>query len=175
MVINGESHIWIIKEFLKSMMDRNSGHIVCVSSMAGICGGAGLTDYCASKFFAATLNESLRIEMKHLRKNIAVTTVCPYYIDTGMFDGAKADWLWPLLKQEWVTSRIIQAIRQEEGEVNIYWLQAVLIYLCKAVMTSSCFDWTLWILNGFDGVLVDFKGRQGANDPLALAGKGDKV
>lgn len=78
--------------------------------MAGICGGAGLTDYCASKFFAFTLNESLRIEMRYLGKDIAVTTVCPYYIDTGMFDGAKADWLWPLLKQEWVTSRIIRAI-----------------------------------------------------------------
>ena len=45
--------------------------------------------------------------MKHLKKNIAVTTICPYYIDTGMFDGAKADWLWPLLNKDWVTNRII--------------------------------------------------------------------
>jgi len=41
-------------------------------------------------------------------------------------------------------------------------------------MTSDMFDWTLWILNGFDGVLVDFRGRRGANDPLALAGQSTK-
>lgn len=41
-------------------------------------------------------------------------------------------------------------------------------------MSSQVFDWTLWLLNGFDGVLVDFKGRQGAGDPLVLAGKGNK-
>ena len=104
------------------MLDRNTGHVVCISSMAGLCGGAGLTDYCASKFYAYTLNECLRIEMKYLKKDIKVTTVCPYYINTGMFDGAKADWLWPLLDQNWVTDRIVTAIRQEEGEVNIYWL-----------------------------------------------------
>ncbi len=37
-------------------------------------------------------------------------------------------------------------------------------------MSSSAVDWTLWTLNGFDGVLCDFKGRHGENDPLKLAG-----
>ena len=46
------------------MIDRNSGHIVTIASMAGHIGTAGLTDYCASKFGAVGFNESLRYEMK---------------------------------------------------------------------------------------------------------------
>ena len=64
LVVNGESHFWIIREFLDSMRKRNSGHIVCIASLAGTCGAAGLTDYCASKAFAYGFSESLRIEMK---------------------------------------------------------------------------------------------------------------
>jgi len=46
------------------MIERNSGHIVTIASMAGHIGTAGLTDYCASKFGAVGFNESLRYEMK---------------------------------------------------------------------------------------------------------------
>ena len=97
---------------------------------------------------------------------IPVTTICPGFIDTGMFAGVKKDWLWPLLKTERVVDRIITAIRQEEGEVNIYWLQGILVYLCKCVMNSSLFDWTLYILAGYDAVLCNFKGREGPDAPL---------
>ena len=154
------------------MLRRGSGHIVSIASLAGVCGGAGLTDYCASKFYAYSFAESLRIEMRHLynigytKGLIPVTTICPGFIDTRMFAGVKKDWLWPLLKTERVVDRIITAIRQEEGEVNIYWLQGILVYLCKCVMNSSLFDWTLYILAGYDAVLCNFKGREGPDAPL---------
>ena len=50
MVVNAECNMWILKEFLPDMMDRNSGHIVAIASLAGVFGVGGLTDYCASKF-----------------------------------------------------------------------------------------------------------------------------
>jgi NAD(P)-dependent dehydrogenase (short-subunit alcohol dehydrogenase family) len=37
-VINLESHFWLIKEFLGAMKNKNSGHIVSMSSMAGVIG-----------------------------------------------------------------------------------------------------------------------------------------
>lgn len=46
------------------------------------------TDYCASKFAAVGFAESISYEMKVLGKTgVKTTTVCPYFINTGMFDG----------------------------------------------------------------------------------------
>lgn len=33
--------------------------------------------------------ESLDLELKSMHKNINCTTVCPYFVNTGMFDGAQ--------------------------------------------------------------------------------------
>jgi all-trans-retinol dehydrogenase (NAD+) len=52
MVINAESHFWLCKEFIPAMMEKNSGQIVSISSIAGIAGSPGMTDYSASKFAA---------------------------------------------------------------------------------------------------------------------------
>ena len=60
MAINAECHFWLVREFIQAMMRKNSGHIVSVSSIAGIAGTPGMTDYCASKFAAYGFNEALR-------------------------------------------------------------------------------------------------------------------
>lgn len=36
MLVNAESHIWTTKEFLPAMIQRNSGHVVSISSMGGV-------------------------------------------------------------------------------------------------------------------------------------------
>lgn len=87
MTVNAESNFWTIREFLPSMIERNSGHVVAIASLAGKVGCGGLTDYCASKFAQYGFHESLRIELKILEKDIPVTTVCPWFINTGMFAG----------------------------------------------------------------------------------------
>ena len=59
MVVNAESHFWTTKEFFPSMVERNSGHIVSIASMAGKGGNPCQTDYCASKFAAVGFMEAL--------------------------------------------------------------------------------------------------------------------
>lgn len=71
------------------MMEQREGHIVNISSLAGVGGVSGLVDYCASKHGAVGFSEALRSELIQLGLPITVTTVCPYYINTGMFDGVK--------------------------------------------------------------------------------------
>ena len=88
MTVNAESHIWIVRELLPAMLERNSGHVVSISSIAGVGGLPYGTDYCASKFAAYGFQEALRNEMKYLKKDIKCTTICPYFINTGMFHGA---------------------------------------------------------------------------------------
>ena len=137
MIVNCESNFWTVKEFLPAMMDRDSGHIVSIASCAGKSGAGGMADYCASKFAQYGFSESLRVEMKILGKNIPVTTICPWFINTGMFTGVNCGLLSSLLDQNYVAKRIIDAILQEEEEVVIPWRFTVLIHLCRMLLTSS--------------------------------------
>ena len=77
-----------VKSFLPAMISRNRGHIVTIASAAGLTGVNGMVDYCASKYAAVGFDESLRLELRALGKDGVHTTVaCPYFINTGMFDG----------------------------------------------------------------------------------------
>ncbi len=88
--VNTMAHLWLGKAFLPSMIEKNHGHVVTIASMAGKFGMAGLCDYCASKFAAVGFDESLRNELVHMGKdNVHTTVVCPYFINTGMFDGVQ--------------------------------------------------------------------------------------
>ena len=108
MVVNAESHFWTTKEFISSMMKRNKGHIVSIASISGLAGTAAKVDYCASKFAAVGFMDALRVEMKHLGySGIVCTTVCPSYINTGMFEGVKCSLLFPILDQKAVAKRIV--------------------------------------------------------------------
>ena len=72
------------------MMKRNQGHIVNIVSVAGFLSINKLSDYCSSKFAALGLNDAVREELRANKKNgVKVTCVCPYFINTGMFDGVK--------------------------------------------------------------------------------------
>lgn len=72
------------------MKEKNHGHIITIASGAGYFGIASLMDYCGSKFGAVGIHESLASELSILKLDgIKTTLVCPFYINTGMFDGVK--------------------------------------------------------------------------------------
>lgn len=72
------------------MMEKNHGHIITIASSAGLFGVASLVDYCASKFGAVGIHESLTSELSIMGLDgVHTTVVCPFYINTGMFDGVK--------------------------------------------------------------------------------------
>lgn len=99
--MNTTAHFWTVKTVLPTMMARDSGHIVTIASIAGWVGVNGLADYCASKFGAVGFDESLRFELRAMRKRIKTTCICPYFINTGMFDGASSKFplLLPILSE----------------------------------------------------------------------------
>jgi all-trans-retinol dehydrogenase (NAD+) len=121
MQVNTLSHMHTIKEFLPDMISNKKGHVVTIASMAGLTGIAGLPDYCASKSGAIAIDESLRLEMRKNGHSSYIKTTCinPYFINTGMFDGAKSAFPMYILSPEEVVTRIMNAIRQEEPSVTI--------------------------------------------------------
>jgi len=115
--VNATSHFWTIKSFVPGMITRNHGHIVTIASAAGLTGVAGLVDYCASKYAAVGTAESLRQEIRKLGKTgIQSLTVCPYYINTGMFEGVKTynNFLLPILDPHYVVKQIVYAMKKGE-------------------------------------------------------------
>lgn len=85
MDINIMAHFWTLREFLPSMIERNSGHVINVASMAGKGGVAYLVDYCASKHAVVGCTEALADEMKREgHTGIGFTYVCPMFVDTGL-------------------------------------------------------------------------------------------
>lgn len=71
------------------MLKRNHGHVVTIASIAGHAGCPAMVDYCASKFGAVGVHESLTVELtRNPNNNIKTTSICPFFIKTGMFEGA---------------------------------------------------------------------------------------
>lgn len=96
--VNTLAHLYTIREFLPDMLKIKKGHIVTIASVAGTVGTPGLADYCASKFGAFAIDECLRLELKKNNQNYVKTTcICPFFINTGMFDGVKSYFPFPIL------------------------------------------------------------------------------
>lgn len=113
--VNVLALFWVTKAFLPAMIAAGRGHIVTVASAAGLVGVARQTDYSASKHAAVGFDESLRVELHQFAPDIVTTVVCPYYIDTGMFEGVRTriPFLLPILRPEAVATRIADAIERD--------------------------------------------------------------
>ena len=80
-----------MKAFLADMMSTDHGHIVTISSAAGLFGITGLADYCASKSAVIGFHDSVRAELCAMNKTgVRLTLVCPFFINTGMMEGCKS-------------------------------------------------------------------------------------
>jgi all-trans-retinol dehydrogenase (NAD+) len=140
MDINVIGVIWMTKQFLPAMIQRNSGHIVNIASAAGTLALPRLANYCASKFAVVGFNDSLRMEMKKYgHTGIKTTCVCPSIIDTGMFTGFKAPLLNPLLKPEAVARKIVAGVKREHTYVKLPFM-VKLIPLFK-LLPATVVDW----------------------------------
>jgi len=75
---------WSTVAALVPYMKTRGGHIINVSSIAGLLGVFGYTDYSASKFAVIGFSEALRSELK--RHNILVSVLCPADTNTPGFE-----------------------------------------------------------------------------------------
>jgi all-trans-retinol dehydrogenase (NAD+) len=130
--VNVLAPFWTCRAFLPSMMERNTGHIVNIASAAGIIGVTGLADYSASKFAVFGFDEAIRMELRRLKSAVRTTVVCPFFIDTGMFQGVQTRFplLLPILKSEYAARRIVAAVLKNKKRLimpgfvrSVYWLR----------------------------------------------------
>ncbi|XP_052900488.1 short-chain dehydrogenase/reductase family 16C member 6 isoform X1 [Anopheles moucheti] len=84
--INVLAHFWFIQALLPDMIKQNRGHIVVLSSIAGMIGFKYLVPYCGTKFAVRGIMEALSEELRAdpAKPKIKFTTIYPYMVDTGL-------------------------------------------------------------------------------------------
>jgi short-subunit dehydrogenase len=75
--------LWCTQAALPSMLERGSGAIVNVASIAGLMGYARMGGYCATKFALVGFTEALRDEV--IGRGVRVALVCPGTTETEFF------------------------------------------------------------------------------------------
>ncbi len=80
MMLNYFGTLYPIRAVVPSMIERGHGHLMMVSSAAGLIGVVGYSGYCAAKFAVRGLAETLHSELKH--HGIVVGCAYPPDVDT---------------------------------------------------------------------------------------------
>ncbi len=86
MDINYFGLVALTRYVLPSMIKRNSGHMVAISSVAGYISTSHRSAYAASKHAVRAWYDSLRSEV--FKNNIKVTVICPGFINTDISKNA---------------------------------------------------------------------------------------
>lgn len=111
--VNTLALFWMAKKFLPSMMQRNDGHFITVSSLAGIFPGPLMVEYASSKAAAIAFNDGLRLELAKLGKdNVKTLCVCPAAMATDLFKGFEIPGM-PAMSPEYVAGQVADAVRSQ--------------------------------------------------------------
>lgn len=157
MDINANAPMYITHQFLADMLAQNRGHICNIASSAGLISNPKMSVYVASKWSLLGWSDSLRIEMQQQKVNVHVTTVTPYYINTGMFDGVRS--IVPILKPEKVAKRVVDGIEKNKIFVSMPW-SVRFVRFGQALMPIWFFDWFIGDVMGIYKTMQHFKGRK---------------
>ena len=122
--------------FIELMVQRGSGALVGIGSVAGIRGLPGHGAYCASKAAVIAYCESLRGELRPT--GVKVVTICPGYIDTPLTRQNK--YAMPFLMQpDAFAEKAFGAIAAGSSYRVIPWQMGVVAKLLR-VLPNALFD-----------------------------------
>ena len=139
------SALYFTKEVMPAMLERGSGAVVFISSLAGRMGTWRHTAYSASKFAVTGLAEALYYEVKS--RGVHVAVIQPGAIRTELFDkGAEFEALRHVVESQLVdtgvvTRAVAQAIERERFEIfapaRYGWVWKLRALLPRAVMQGT--------------------------------------
>lgn len=126
--VNTLGVVYAIEAVLPEMLQRGTGHLAAVSSLAAYKGLPGESGYCASKAAVSSYMEGLRIQLR--KRGIAVTTICPGFIKTPMTDVNKFKMPW-LMGVEKAAYKIARALYKKKKVFNFPWQTTLLMKLTR--------------------------------------------
>ncbi len=159
--INSLAPMFIAREFLPGMIaSGNEARLINVASAAGLTANPRMAAYCGSKWAAVGWSDSVRLELEQAgHKQVKVTTVCPYYISTGMFEGAKSAPLLPILEPEDVVNEVWKQMKK--GTAFVILPKTVLLSEAfKGILPTNVRDFVAGRILGVYKTMEDFTGRK---------------
>lgn len=158
--INTAALMHLSRIFLPAMIQQRNGNIVNIASAAGMVANPKMSVYAASKWAVIGWSDSLRLEMETQKTGVHITTVTPYYINTGMFDGVKSSII-PILDPLKAATRIIHGIEKNKAYVRTPGIVYALP-LIKGLLPARWFDVIVGKWLGIYTSMEDFTGRKKA-------------
>ena len=159
--VNSLAPMFIAREFLPGMIaSGEEARLVNVASAAGLTANPRMASYCGSKWAAVGWSDSVRLELEQAGfKDVKVTTVCPYYINTGMFEGAKAAPLLPILEPQDVVDEVWREMKK--GAPFVVLPKTVLLSeVFKGILPTNVRDFVAGRVLGVYKTMEDFTGRK---------------
>ncbi|MBF6176363.1 SDR family NAD(P)-dependent oxidoreductase [Nocardia blacklockiae] len=100
--INSLAPMYVTLEFLPAMVaGRTPARVLTIASSAALVANPRMSVYAGSKWAALGWSDSVRLELEQSgNEHVKVTTFCPTYINTGMFEGARGFWFTPIIEQD---------------------------------------------------------------------------
>jgi all-trans-retinol dehydrogenase (NAD+) len=138
--VNTQGVVIMTHAFLADLLMRPESHLILVASASGFVGLPFGATYASSKWSVIGFSESIRMELRQQgHRRVGVTAVCPSYVRTGMFDGARAPRLTRLLTAERVADLTVRAVRRNRAFVLTPWL-VKLTPMLNAALPRWIFD-----------------------------------
>jgi short-subunit dehydrogenase len=160
MSINALAPMYIAREFLPAMIaSKRESRVINIASAAGTVSNPKMSVYCASKWAAIGWSDSVRLELEQCgHDHVRVTTVCPSYISTGMFEGAKGPLMTPLMTPEYVVNKVWAAMKVGKPMLLMPWT-VHLSKIFRGLLPIRLWDWVADKIFGVYKTMEDFKGR----------------
>ncbi len=159
--INTIAPMFVTRAILPDMIRRNRGHVCNITSAGGMLSNPKMSVYAASKWGATGWSDSVRIELQDMKSDVHITTVAPYFINTGMFNGVKSK-VFPILKPEYASRKIIDAIEKNKSFKGIPF-GFHFIRFWQAILPTRLFDWLFGEVFGIYHAMDEFTGRKNVN------------
>ncbi len=116
--------------------------------------------YCASKWAVNGWSDSLRLELEEKSyDNICVTTVTPGYVNTGMFEDAKAPLMTPILKPEPFVQKVWESMKKGKLVVRSPWTVYLVAIMMKGILPIRLFDLIYGRIIGVYKSMDEFNGH----------------
>lgn len=167
MNINTIAPMFVARSMLPDMLKRNRGHVCTIASAGGMISNPKMSVYAASKWGVIGWSDSVRIELQEMKSDVHFTTIAPYYINTGMFDGVKSRII-PVLKPEYVAKRVIRAIEKNKAFRGIPF-GFHFIRFWQAILPTRVFDFFFGKVFGIYHTMDHFTGRKSTKESAGKA------
>jgi short-subunit dehydrogenase len=163
--INLSGILTVTHGFLPDLLAKPEGYVVNIVSASAVIALPYATSYAASKAAALSFSDSLREELRLAgRRGVRVLPVCPSYISTGLFDGARAPVMTWILQPDYVALQTVRAVERGREFLMLPWTARLLYGTCGWMPSSLYRRLCAWL--GVSTSMAQWRGHAPAKETV---------